>query len=126
MQILNRLLLFGMFLFVSSTVSQATIWFTRDGGGVYGTTSTTCNGQTNVIYTAGNGPNCAVNDPGYILGWGCYAALNNSDCDHAPHMVASDTLYIDGDSDITPGAQAQYAEGYLGSGSIWYRTFSHC
>lgn len=75
-------------------------WYVRDGGGPYGTTSTTCNGTTNAVFTGNNGPNCAVNDPGYILGWGCNSGVGSA-CDHTGPMVGGDTLYIDGDSDTT-------------------------
>lgn len=122
-----KALLFIVFTFICSVPSWANTYYVRDGGGVYGATSTTCNGLTNVVYTTGNGPNCAVNDPGYILGWGCFQATNNSDCDVAPVMAGGDTLFIDGDSDITPGTQAQYRVGYSSTNaSIWFNTSSHC
>lgn len=57
-----------LLLLVLCSSAEATTWYVRTDGGSYGTTSTTCNGQTDAAYTGGNGPNCAVNHPFEVLG----------------------------------------------------------
>lgn len=101
-------LLFFIFLFIPVS-SWATTWYVRDGGGsVYGTANAanTCNGQTNVIYSLGVSPNCAVNDPALIIG------VTGQNGNSTQRLLGGDTLNIDGDSDNTPGTQAQYLVGY--------------
>lgn len=102
--------LFFILFFILSTNVNATQWFVRDGGGNYGTDSTHCNGQTNVAYVAGQGPNCAVNHPRWIIGW-------DDDNPQTQHLLGGDTLSISGDSDVTPGAQATYLIGFDDSGA---------
>jgi hypothetical protein len=61
----------------------------------------------------------------YVLGAGC-GNTGFSTCDVPPRMDSGDTLYIDGDSDITPGAQAQYPVGLDTSGGVTPANGSHC
>jgi hypothetical protein len=79
--------------------STPTTWYVRDGGGNFGITSSTCNGQTNATFTGSNGPNCAVNHPVWILGNATNYNQNNTS---APQLWLSggETLSIDGDSDL--------------------------
>ena len=49
-------------------LAGATTWYVRTDGGRYGSTASTCNGQTDAAFTGANGPNCAVNHPFEILG----------------------------------------------------------
>jgi len=123
---LSIIALLGVSVF-SMISAYATTYYVRDGGGAYGTTSTTCNGQSDVAFTGSNGPNCAVSSPGYILGWGC-TQNNNNDCDYAPKMASGDKLYIDGDSDLALGSQAQYEIGYNPStpGLFYNGTYGNC
>lgn len=108
----TKVVLFFLLLFffvpVPTGKTSPVTWYVRDGGGsVYGTSqaTNTCNGQTNAVYSFGASPNCALNHPRLVMGW---------DYDH-PQPVrwsGSDTLYVNGDSDVTPGTQAQYMIGY--------------
>lgn len=59
---------FAIVLALLASGAEAATWYVRTDGGSYGTTSTTCNGQTDAAYTGGNGPNCAVNHPFEVLG----------------------------------------------------------
>lgn len=99
---------FILILFFSSP-AWATTWYVRDGGGDYGSSSTTCNGLYNVVYVSGQGPNCAVDHPAWILGT---AGYNNYGPGGVSQILGGDTLYIDGDSDTSPGSQAIYTVGY--------------
>ena len=87
--------------------ANATTWYVRDGGG----NASQCTGQVNAIYP-GTGTNqpCAFNHPRYALGWGCGGG--GTSCVNHGSMAAGDTLSISGDSDLTPGAQAQYEIGF--------------
>ena len=107
MQQLIKLLIVSLLF---TTPAWATTWYVRDGGGTYGTTSTTCNGQTNAVYTTNGGPNCAVKNPMMIMGSGC-GNYGGGTCDVATKIGASDTVDINGDSDTSPGNQAQYCIG---------------
>ena len=85
-------LLLTVFIMMSMIAPlSATNYYIRDGGGPYGSTSTTCNGQTNAVFTGNNGPNCAVNHPAWLLG-----GIGVSQV-----MSGGDTMYIVGDSDTT-------------------------
>lgn len=103
------LIKFLIFLILSSP-AWATTYYVRDGGGsVYGTSqaTNTCNGTVNVIYSFGASPNCAVNHPAWILGTNGYNGNPNTQI-----LQSGDTMNIDGDSDTSPGTQAQYMTGY--------------
>lgn len=113
----TNILLFVLVLLLLPISANASIFYIRDGGGsVYGTSTATntCNGQTNVVYSIGASPNCALNHPRLVLGY-CTGNESNSDvppCQVAGHMVAGDTMNINGDSDINAGQQAQYQMNY--------------
>jgi hypothetical protein len=102
--------------------AYATTWYVRDGGG----NPSQCTGTTDAVYP-GNGTNqpCALANPMYVLGAGCGNTGWNT-CDVAPRMGNGDTLNINGDSDITPGAQAQYPIGLDTSGVITPTHSSNC
>lgn len=71
----------------------STTWYVRTDGGAYGTSSTTCNGQTDAAYSAGNGPNCAVNHPFEILGiW--HDVEGGYQIARAQQVQANDTVII--------------------------------
>jgi hypothetical protein len=91
----------AIFLILLSSPSWATVWYARDGGG----TASQCDGKTNVVQAGSSGNHCAFNHPRWIFGW---------DYDHpqAGTLLAGDTASIDGDSDVNPGQQAVYMEGY--------------
>lgn len=110
---------------LSTPAWATTTWYVRDGGAPYGTSSTTCNGQTNAVYVTNGGPNCAVSNPMYIGGAGCGNTGQNT-CDVAALWASGDTMSIDGDSDITPGAQAQYPIGLDVNGVITPTGGSNC
>lgn len=99
-----------LFLFLSSP-AWATVYYTRDGGG----TAAQCDGKTNHVLAGASGTNCAFSHPRYALGFNC--GSNGSSCGTAGVLVAGDTLNINGDSDISPGTQAQYMIGYDSDGS---------
>jgi len=92
--------------------SLATSYYVRDGGG----NSAQCTGTTNAVYP-GSGSNkpCAFNHPRYVLGFNCTNGGFN--CVNGGIMSSGDTLFINGDSDLNPGAQAQYEIGYDDSGN---------
>ena len=50
----------SIFLLLFASPSFAATWYIRSDGASYGTSTTTCNGHSDVAYSAGNGPNCAV------------------------------------------------------------------
>lgn len=97
-----RLSISLIFLFISSP-AWATTWYVRDGGG----TATQCTGQTNAVYVSGTGQPCAFNHPAWVIGVSGYNGTPSTQL-----LQGGDTLYIDGDSDVTPGSQAQYIAGY--------------
>ena len=102
--------LLGLWFF-GCNAAYATTWYVRDGGGsVYGTTAGTnvCNGQVNAAYSSGVSPNCALSHPALVMG----AGDSGSGSGTTVLWTSGDTLYIDGDSDIAPGTQAQYMIGY--------------
>lgn len=74
----------------TTTPGVPNTWYVRDGGGNLGTTSSTCNGTTNALFTGANGPNCAVKHPDLIVGNGQVTQWNGGDI-----------MSIDGDSDIS-------------------------
>ena len=100
--------------FLTAGNASATNWYVRDGGG----TPSQCTGTTNAVSPrTGNNQPCALSNPMYVLGAGCgNTGWNN--CDVSPLMADGDTLSISGDSDITPGAQAQYPIGLDVNGII--------
>lgn len=83
--------------------ANATTYYVRDGGG----TATQCSGTTNAVYP-GSGTNqaCAYNHPVWVTGGGF------SGSGTAAKWVGGDTMSISGDSDTSPGSQAQYMIGY--------------
>lgn len=94
--------LINLLLFlILSTPSWATTYYVRNDGGSYGSTSTTCNGQYDVKYTAGAGPNCAFNHPSQLLG--VFGGTN--------HMASGDTLIIDNIDENAGSGQAKYVVG---------------
>jgi hypothetical protein len=103
-----------LFLLLSSP-SWAATWYVRDGGG----TPSQCTGKTNAVYPgSGNAQPCAFNSTMYVTGIGCSNYnQGGGGCSTAPLMSGGDTVYIDGDSDISPGTQAQYRIGYLSTGT---------
>lgn len=101
----------ALFLFISFP-AWATTFYVRDGGG----TSTQCTGQVNAVYL-GTGTNqpCAFNSPGWLL------SSNNAGQTPPPALLASgDTAYVVGDSDISPGQQAQFVIGYTMPNAGYY------
>ena len=87
--------------------ASGTTWYVRDGGG----NSSQCTGKTNAVYPgAGTGVACAFSNPGYALGYNCQNG--GGSCSVAQKMASNDTLSILGDSDTSPGTQAQYYVGY--------------
>lgn len=86
-------------MLLSSSVNASQYWV-RDGGG----TKTQCDGKTNHTLAGASGTNCAFNHPRWLLGWDEFNT-------NPGVMVSGDTGFIDGDSDINPGQQAQYLIG---------------
>lgn len=116
-------LLISIFLFLmASTFASATTYYVRDGGG----TSLQCSGIVNAVYP-GSGTNqpCAYSNPMFALGAGC-GNTGGSGCTRNGVMNPGDTLSIDGDSDITPGNQAQYPIGYDATGVITPSNSGNC
>jgi hypothetical protein len=105
---IKRVLLSIVFLVALCNLSFATNYYVRDGGSV----PANCNGLTNAVYVSSpsNSPNCAFNHPRYVMGW-------DSDNPQTQRWGSGDTMFIDGDSDTTPGAQAQYVVGYDDTGA---------
>jgi hypothetical protein len=108
--ILSLIAMLGLGVF-SAISAHATTWYVRDGGG----TAAQCTGTTNALY-AGSGTNqpCAFNHPRIALGYcdGYESNPGNPPCSVKGVMASGDTMYIDGDSDINTGSQAQYEMGY--------------
>jgi hypothetical protein len=78
-------------LFLLITIPAfATTYYVRTDGGQGGTTSTKCNGQYDVAYTTGKGPNCAFNHPNWPL------PLNGQPTTYK--MSGGDTLVIEAGS----------------------------
>lgn len=103
---------FILFFFISSQTWAAT-WWIRDGGGsIYSTSAgpNKCNGHTNAVYSSGASPNCAVSNPMLILGAGC-GNYGGGPCTVSSVIASGDVVNIVGDSDNSPGSQAQYAIG---------------
>lgn len=110
---MKKLFLSFLFLIVLNTIpAWATTWYVRDGGG----NLAQCNGTTNQTLALAVGGNCAYNHPRYVMGWGCTSG-GLSCSGGSNRLAAGDTLFIDGDSDLTPGTQAQYMIGYDSAGS---------
>lgn len=110
-----------IFLLLLSAPSWATIYYVRDGGG----TPAQCNGQTNATLSGATGKACALSNVMFVLGAGC----NNfgfGPCNVPNIMASGDTLDINGDSDISPGNQAQYPVGYDATGIITPINSSNC
>ena len=99
-------LLISFFLFFLTSPAWATTFWVRTDGGAYGTTSTTCNGQYDVAYTAGNGPNCAVSHPSYLLGSG----YSTSPGEHSSGIMSA--------GDIGIVKSGSYAINYLMPGNV--------
>lgn len=93
----------AVFLAVAAAVEGAT-WYVRTDGGLYGTTSTTCNGQTDAAFTGSNGPNCAVKHPFEVIG----VQGNNP---VAQRIAGGDTVIIKNGS-YQMGAGGDYTTGY--------------
>ena len=58
----------SILLFLCPVNLWAATWYVRTDGGKYGTSSSTCNGQTDAAFTGSNGPGCGVDHPFEILG----------------------------------------------------------
>jgi len=101
-----RLLTSLFALLLLTTPAFATTYYVRPDGANIGSTSTTCNGLYDVAYTAGNGPNCAVNSPLWLLRF-------NGTTSPASVFVGGDTMIIDG----TGGAVYTIGYGATGAGS---------
>ncbi len=97
-------------LLMITTPSWASTWYLRTDGGAYGTTSTTCNGQTDAAFTGSNGPNCAVNSWVYLL----RHYSDNTTLIGTTRIVSGDTVIV-GNSVASPGA---FRVGY-DSTNIW-------
>jgi len=101
----------GVFFAISA---YANTWYVRDGGG----SPTECTGTTNAVYPGvGTNQACAFASPMTVLGYCTGNESNAPPCQVGGLMQSGDTLYIDGDSDINPGTQAQYEIGYDDTGS---------
>ena len=100
-----RIIIFVGLFFISSQ-AWATTYYVRDGGG----TAAQCAGTTNHTLAGASGTACAFSNPGYALGYNCQNG--GGSCGVAGVMGSGDTLSIDGDSDTSPGSQAQYYIGY--------------
>lgn len=102
-------LIFSLLLFFSFVplCQASTNWYVRDGGG----TGTQCTGKVNAVYPgSGTAQPCAFNNPSWALGYHCgYSGLS---CQFPGVIAGGDTVFINGDSDITSGAQAQYEIGF--------------
>lgn len=109
-----RKIILLIFLLFISVPAFASTWYIRDGGG----TPSQCTGHTNAVYPgSGTGQACALNSIMYITGIGCSNYnQGGGGCATAPLISGSDTVYIDGDSDVNSGQQAQYRIGYLSTG----------
>lgn len=79
------------------SMANAATWYVRDGGGTYGSSSSTCNGQTNAIFTGANGPNCALAHPVWITG----TNAGQSNPMSLSKWASGDIMDIVGDSDTT-------------------------
>ena len=101
-----RLLTSLFALLLLTTPAVATTYYVRSDGANIGSTSTTCNGLYDVAYTTGNGPNCAVNSPLWLLRF-------NGTTSPASVFVGGDTMIIDG----TGGAVYGIYYGATGAGS---------
>lgn len=94
--------------------AKAAVWYVRDGGG----NPTQCTGTANAVYPgSGSGKACAFNHPRYAIGYCTGNESSGAPCQYPGVMSAGDTLYIDGDSDINSGQQAQYEMGYDDTGA---------
>lgn len=103
-----------IFCVVQPASSWAVIWYVRDGGGA----PTQCTGLQDAVYPgSGSGQPCALANPMYVLGAGC-GNTGFADCDAGSRMQDGDTLSISGDSDLNPGAQAQYPIGMDPGGDV--------
>lgn len=94
------LMFFGMVI-----PAEAATWYVRTDGGRYGTSSTTCNGQTDAAFTGFNGPNCAVNSMAEIISH----RVNGSGGSSGTTRIAAGDTVIVGD----PGGDAgEFCHGY--------------
>lgn len=101
-------LFISLFLFFCSFPAfAASTYYVRDDGG----DGTRCTGLVNAPDPgSGTAQPCAYNHPRYSLGWACGGG--GGSCSHSGTLSASDTLSINGDSQLSPGTQAQYKIGY--------------
>lgn len=100
---MKKIFLGLMFLFFLASPSFAATLYVRTDGGTYGTTSTTCNGASDVAFTGANGPNCALKHPYYATGWYKYGTVNPPTGGQAGPLAGGDTLIV---------KLGQYKEGY--------------
>ena len=98
-----------IFLILNYSYSYATTYYIRDGGG----SSSQCNGIVNAVYPgSGVNQNCAFKNPMIVLGYCTGNESSGAPCQYPGYVNGGDTVYIDGDSDINSGQQAQYEVGY--------------
>lgn len=108
-----RLILTIVLLFISSQ-AWATTWYVRADGETYGTTSTTCNGQTDAAYSGGGGPNCAVNSIYEIVQHNTDGAGGTSG---TTRISGGDTVIV-GAPDGVGGSTDQFEHGYDSARSV--------
>lgn len=90
--VIKPLNLFFLILLLFPKIACAASWYVIPGSAIYGTTSTTCNGNTDVSYTTGNGPNCAVSSLYDILQW---TSDDGSTTRGTQRISGGDTIILD-------------------------------
>lgn len=114
------------------SLSTASVFYVRDGGGdLYNASQDPtgkCNGLTNAVYPgSGVNQNCAVSNPDYVLGLGCDNFGTITNCTYGPKIASGDTVFISGDSDVNPGTQAQYPIGWNPSSTDFFNgNYGNC
>lgn len=98
-----RLLINILVLLLISTSAWATTYYVRTDGTTIGSTSTTCNGLYDVAYSTGNGPNCAVNSPLWLLRF--------------QGTTSPSSVFVSGDTMIIGPGEYEIGYGAIGAGS---------
>lgn len=98
-------------MFIANT-AFATTYYVRDGGG----TRAQCTGTTDHTLSGAVGTACSLKNPMLVGGWGCSNGGNGT-CATSGLWTNGDTMSISGDSDTSPGTQAQYKIGYDSGGT---------
>ena len=110
----KTILFFLAFIAIASSNVWAKNVYVRDGGG----TAIQCTGLTNAVYPgSGTSQNCAFNRPFTAIGYCTGNESGGAPCQFQGILSGGDTLYINGDSDLHSGQQAQYEMGYDDTGS---------